>query len=204
MSDDEICQLIAEINQGRNVEENFRLIVEQHYGQVRLFFQRRGGKLEDAVELTQITFISVYKGLKEFRRESTFKTWLRSIAENVLKAEYEKRQASKRKGVVLSLDHNNREDSEDNLPLADQIADSSLDPEEVTLRNEKIALLHNAMQQLPEKMRRCIELRVIKDLSHQQIADLIGIEVGTVKAHLHAAKKNLKERLEPSFGKIDF
>jgi len=199
-----IDQLIAEINQGRNVEENFRHIVERHYARTCRYFQRQGEKLEDATELTQITFISVYKGLKEFRSEATFNTWLFSIAKNVLKDEQEKRRAHKRKGIVLSIDQSSHEDSEGSLPLAAQIKDLSPNPLEVALRKEKLLKLREAMQQLPEKMRRCTELRVIGELSHQQIAELTGSEVNTVKAHLHQAKKKLSERLGPYFGSIDF
>lgn len=200
-----IDQLIAEINQGRKVEENFRLIVDWHYAQICRFFQRQGEKLEDATELTQNTFISVYKGLKEFRGESSFKTWLFSIAKNVLRDEQEKRRARKRQGITLSLDQNSQTDSpEDSPPLANQIADTSPDPLKAVLRKEKLEKLREAMQQLPEKMRYCAELRVIGDLSYQQIAELMGIEVNTVKAHLFTAKKNLRERLEPHFGEIEF
>jgi RNA polymerase sigma factor (sigma-70 family) len=97
-------ELAREIKRGFNVEENFRQLFERRYPQIRRFFQRKGFSPEDSYELTQETFLSVYKGLKDFRQESSFDSWMFSIAENIWRSELERRKARKRDAPLISLD----------------------------------------------------------------------------------------------------
>jgi len=62
--------------------------------------------------------------------------------------------------------------------------------------------LREALVQLPQQMRRCAQLRVVHDLSYVEIAELMGISVNTVKAHLHQAQKALRAQLSPYFEEI--
>jgi RNA polymerase sigma-70 factor (ECF subfamily) len=71
------------------------------------------------------------------------------------------------------------------------------------MEKQKQQMLYEAMRELPEQMRRCVELRVIHDLSYEEIAKVMGISTGAVKAHLNKAKKKLGERLRPYFGEIE-
>jgi RNA polymerase sigma-70 factor (ECF subfamily) len=72
------------------------------------------------------------------------------------------------------------------------------------LENEKLALLHHALLELPEQCRRCTLLYVNSELKYHQIADLLGISLNTVKAHLHKAKGDLRKKLGRYFGEIEF
>jgi DNA-directed RNA polymerase specialized sigma24 family protein len=72
-------ELAREIKRGLNVEENFGQLYERHYAQIRRFFLRKRFSPEDSDELTQETFLSVYNGLKGFRQESSFDSWMFSI-----------------------------------------------------------------------------------------------------------------------------
>ena len=196
-------ELAREIKRGVNVEENFRQLFERRYAQIRRFFQRKGFSPEDSHELTQETFLSVYKGLKDFRQESSFDNWMFSIAENIWRSELERRKARKRDAPLVSLDQDAASETDDFSPLAARIADRSPDQLDRTLEKEKLQKLHEAMRQLPEQMRRCTELRVIHDFSYKEIAELMEISINTVKAHLHQAKKELSERLKPYFGEVE-
>ena len=196
-------ELARDIKRGFNVEENFRQLFERRYAQLRRFFQRKGFSPEDSYELTQETFLSVYKGLKDFRQESSFDNWMFSIAENIWRSELERRKARKRDAPLVSLDQEIPSETDDFSPLAARIADRSPDQLDRTLEKEKLQKLHEAMRQLPEQMRRCTELRVIHDFSYKEIAELMEISINTVKAHLHQAKKELSERLKPYFGEVE-
>lgn len=185
------------------MEENFRQLFERHYAQIRRFFRRKGFSPEDSNELTQETFLSVYKGLKDFRQESPFENWLFSIAENIWRSELERRKAKKRDAPLISLDQEAASETDEFSPLAERIVDPKPDQLNRAIEKEKSQKLHEAMQQLPEHMRRCTELRIVHDLPYKEIANLMGIEINTVKAHLHQAKKHLDKRLRPYFGEID-
>lgn len=191
------------MKQGLNVEENFRQLHERYYTQIRRFFQRKGFSPEDCEDLTQETFFSVSKGLKGFRQEAPFENWLFSIARNIWRSELESRKAKKRDASVSSLDQEDRGESDQRSPLAGRIVDPAPDQLNRVIENEKLQQLHEAMRQLPEQMRRCVKLRVIDELSYKEIAELMGISINTVKAHLHEAKKELGERLRSYFGEIE-
>ena len=197
------AELLREIKQGLNVEENFRQLFERHGAQVQRFFQRKGLGPEDSRDLTQETFVSVYRGLKALRQEEQFESWLLAIARNLWRDHLDMLKARKRAAPLVSFDQSAREGEEALPPLVAQLADPRATPLETALEREKLAKLREALQQLPEQMRRCAQLRVVNDLSYAEIAALMGLSVNTIKAHLHQAQKTLKERLSAYFDEIE-
>lgn len=193
-------EVIREIKQGLNVEANFHWLFNRHHAQILRFFRRKGFDPEACRDLTQDTFVSVYKGLKDLRQEEQFESWLFAIAHNVWCSLIESRSAQKRSAMVLSLD--GEEESDDRLPIASRLADQSADPLTAALEKEKLEKLREALQHLPQQMRRCAQLRVVHDLSYVEIAALMGISVNTVKAHLHQAQKALRTQLSTYFEEI--
>lgn len=193
-------QLIREIKQERNVEANFRWLFDRHYAQILRFFRRKGFDPEVCRDLTQETFVSVYKGLKDLRHEEQFESWLFAIAHNVWCSQIERQTAQKRSVMLLSLE--GESESDDRPSIAARVADQSADPLTVALDKEKLEKLSEALQQLPQQMRRCAQLRVVHDLSYAEIAALMGISINTVKAHLHQAQKALRTQLSSYFEEI--
>ena len=200
LPDQDPVEVIREIKRGLNVEANFRWLFDRHYAQILRFFRRKGFETEACRDLTQDTFVSVYKGLKDLRQEEQFESWLFAIAHNVWCSLIESRSAQKRSAMVLSLD--GEEESDDRLPIASRLADQSADPLTVALEKEKLEKLREALQHLPQQMRRCAQLRVVHDMSYVEIAALMGISVNTVKAHLHQAQKALRTQLSSYFEEI--
>lgn len=194
-------EAIQAIKRGFNVEENFRWLFERHHAQILRFFRRKGFDPEDCRDLTQETFVSVYKGLGDLRHEEQFESWLFAIAHNVWCSSIEKRSAQKRSAVILSLDA--AVETDDRLSLAERIPDDAADPLGIALEQERLEKLHGAMQHLPQQMKRCVQLRVVHDLSHAEIARLMGISVNTVKAHLHQARSTLRTQLSSYFEEIE-
>jgi RNA polymerase sigma-70 factor (ECF subfamily) len=193
-------EVIREIKQGLNFEANCRWLFERHYAQILRFFRRKGFDTEACRDLTQDTFISVYKGLKDLRQEEQFESWLFAIAHNVWCSLIESRTAQKRSATVLSLD--GEDESGDRLPIAARLADQRADPLTEALEREKLEKLREALLHLPQQMRYCAQLRVVHDLSYAEIAALMGISVNTVKAHLHQAQKALRTQLSAYFEEI--
>lgn len=141
--------------------------------------------------------------MKDFRQEAPFENWLFSIARNIWISELERRNAKKR--IVRPISFNQEEPSGTGelSSLEARIPDPAPDQLNRTIEKEKLQTLYEAMRQLPEQMRRCVELLVIHELSYKEIAELMGISIGAVKAHLREAKKKLGERLKPYFGEIE-
>lgn len=196
-------ELIGEIKQGLNVEDNFRQLFERYYAQIHRYFERRRFSPEDSSELTQETLISVFKGLKGFRQEAPFEHWLFSIARNIWKSELGRIRAAKRDARLVNIDPDDPGGSDRREPPVAPPVDPAPDPLHRAIKNEKLQMLYEALRQLPKQRRRCVELRVIHDLSYKEIAGLMGISIGAVKAHLHEAKKKLGEQLRPYFGEIE-
>ncbi|MGH9873455.1 MAG: RNA polymerase sigma factor [Pyrinomonadaceae bacterium] len=193
-------ELIREIKQGLNVEDNFHRLFDRHYAQILRFFRRKGFPPEDCRDLTQETFISVYKGLKDLRQEEQFESWLFAIAHNVWCSLIESRSAQKRSAILLPLEGEG--ESGDRPPIAARLAERGADPLAVALEKEKLEKLREALQHLPRQMRRCTQLRVVHDLSYGEIAALMDISVNTVKAHLHQAQKALRVQLSSYFEEL--
>jgi RNA polymerase sigma-70 factor (ECF subfamily) len=96
---------------------------------------------------------------------------------------------------VVSLDAEATNDKEPAFQWELQAVGAEYNPAEFVLKKERSEFLHEAIQQLPEQMRRCMHLRVKKDLAPQEIADLLRLSVNTVKAHLQQAQKALRQKL---------
>lgn len=200
LPDRDPAEVIRQIKQGLNVEANFHWLFDRHHAQLRRFFRRKGFDPEACADLTQDVFVSVYKGLKDLRQEEQFESWLFAIAHNVWCSLIESQTAQKRSATVLSLEVDG--ESDDRPSIAARLADPNADPLNVALQKEKLEKLHEALVHLPKQMRHCAQLRVVHEMSYAEIADLMGISVNTVKAHLHQAQKALRAQLSSYFEEI--
>ena len=158
--------------------EAFDVIVERHRRTIYQVCYRFVGNHEDASDLTQETFVRAWRGLPSFKGQAALSTWLYRIAVN---------QCLNR----VSVKRPEMEPIE-----ADRFIDPSAEePGAELLRAEQAAAVRRAIATLPDKQRATLILRAYHDLSHQQIADILGSSVGTVKANFFHALANLKKRL---------
>lgn len=199
-----VIRLVEQWQDGVNREGNFRCLFDLFYRPVFGFFQKRGFPTEQCRDLTQEMFVRVYKGIGEFRRESSFETWLFLIAANVYRNALRHEAVGKRAGRHVSLGETHEEaaaadsspDGKGGLQLAD---DMRPDPLARIIDGERRLVLRQAVESLPEQMRRCLALRVYQELSYQEIAVVMRLSVETVKAHLYQAHRQLKDKLAGYF-----
>ena len=156
----------------------FVLIVERHRRSVYLLCYRFVGNHEDASDLSQDVFLRAYRGLRSFRGHSSLGTWLYRIGVNVCL----NRVAAKKL----------QSESIDDRQFVDERAESA---SERLLKNERGARVRAAIAQLPRKQRATLVLRMYHEMSHQEIADVLGSSVGAVKANFFHALGNLKKLL---------
>lgn len=140
------------------------------------------GRHHDAEEITQTVFVKVWKALPQFRGGSAFSTWLYRMTLNACTDHY--RREKKRQGD-LSLDD----------PDLAPIRDTSPSPEEIVLRREEQAILRKALAELAEPHRVILILREMDGLDYKEIAQVLEIEVGTVKSRLARARRALRDKL---------
>ncbi len=142
---------------------------------------------ETARDLAQETFVRAYVKLNSFEGGAAFGTWLYAIAVNQVRGEMRKRSAAKR-GDAASLDA--LRESADVDP-----ADPSGDASERASTKEQCARLTVELARLDPDHREVVVLREFQDLSYEEIAEIVGVPVGTVRSRLFRARAELRERL---------
>ncbi len=147
---------------------------------------RLTGNGEDAHDVMQEAYLRAWKGLKRYRGDAAFTTWLYRITANCA-------------STHLSRRSRDRHDSlGDDDVVADDRADA--DPESRLGVADDRERLQVALQSLPPEMRAVVVLRDVYDLPHEAIAAELGISEGAAKVRLHRARRKLRERLFPLRG----
>jgi RNA polymerase sigma-70 factor (ECF subfamily) len=149
------------------------------------------GDYQEANDCAQEIFIKVFKGIKKFRFESAFSTWLYRIAINTCKNRL-KSSAYRWKKRMVPLE-NPESSKEGNRSY--EIQNGSPSPENKLEKKEKIMRIQKALNSLPQEQNRIIVLRDIQGLSYQEISDITGLNLGTVKSRLARARMDLRNKL---------
>ena len=189
-------KIVDELQAGISVEENFRLLCEIWHRPLYHFFSKRGFPPQDCLDLTQETFLGIYRGIGSFRRDARFETWLFKVATNAFRKRLRWGAAEKRAAEEVPLEPwEDREDGPRNDPPASTPA-----PGEEMLQEERSKLLKAAIERLPDQMRKCLMLRVYQELRYREIAAVMRLSPETVKVHLFQARRRLQEELGDYFG----
>jgi RNA polymerase sigma-70 factor (ECF subfamily) len=146
---------------------------------------------DDAAEALQDALLSAYRGLKNFKAESTFSTWLYRVATNAALMKYRKR----RDGHV-SLERS-QSDNEDAEPLA--LPDWSAQPLDELLDTETREVMQEGIDRLPEELRVVFVLRDVEGLSNGEVSEVLDLSIPAVKSRLHRARLQLRNRLDRYF-----
>lgn len=192
----EVLVWVRDLQAGIAVEENSRRIFVRYFPWVRGFFGRRGFPPREAEDLAQDTLFQVFREISQFCERSTFEAWLFAVAANVWRNELRRRRTNKRRGEEVSLEPESREDGSGG---ASEIADEGRSPERAIFEKERQAALWAAVGRLPPQMRKCLILRLDRELKYREIAVLLKLNIDTVKAHLFHARQRLKEELGDDF-----
>lgn len=176
-----LAAAVEALRRGERCEESARIVHDAYHERLQRFFRRHGRTLEDARDLTQETFLKIYRSIGTFRGDSAFSTWVYAIARNVLL----KRTAH---GPA-------EEEIPEELPAALEPVSDEPDPVTGIGRRQLWTLVLGAIAQLPARQRQCMVLRVVHGLSYEQVATVMNISINSVKAHLHQGRTRLQELL---------
>ena len=155
----------------------------------------------DAEEIAQDTFIRAHRALHNFRGDCTLASWLYRIGLNLARNRYWFHFRRHRQDT-LSLDRTMVEDG--SVSLAGVLSDGTAAPRTESMTNEFISLVAQCMDRLDASHREILQMRTALNLSYEEIADRLGLNVGTVKSRIARARERLRDLLRqvaPEFGR---
>jgi RNA polymerase sigma-70 factor (ECF subfamily) len=177
LTDEELVDLCRKDDQ-----QAFTEIVERYKNKVHWLVRRMVGCPEDE-DLTQEVFLRAYQAIGGFQARSTFKTWLFRIAHNLCLTELKKRG---RRGEHLSIDEEGDEKIHSLLPPIDGL--------EAEIERRDISLtVQSLVTKLPIRYRTVLTLFYIQQARYEEIAEIMGIPLGTVKTYMHRARLSLRD-----------
>ncbi|CCO09298.1 RNA polymerase sigma factor [Desulforamulus hydrothermalis] len=179
-------QLLVERSK-KGDREAFEHLVQLYENKVYTIAYRLMGNHADAADLAQEAFIKIYQALPNFRGDSSFSTWIYHITVNVCRDELRKRQ----RRPTVSLD----EPAADGNNNTYEIRSVAPGPEEMLDRSETQAMIQQCLNALSDDYRTILVMREIQELSYEEIADILGCSLGTVKSRLSRARQALKEKI---------
>jgi len=179
--------LIARVQLGD--EAAFAELIGQNQKQVFNLALRYVHNYDDASDITQEVFIKAYRSVASFKGKSRISTWLYRITVNVSLDLIRREKVHSRGLVPLEIKDDEEKDYE--LP----VPDFSYAPENVVEQRELQEALQKALDSLPAMAREIIILRDINDMSYQEIAEALHIELGTVRSRLARARIRLRNKL---------
>lgn len=180
-------QLIRRAQQGDNGA--FEELLLLHQKKVYNLCLRMSANPDDALDLSQEAFLRVWRSLGQYQFEASFSTWLFRLTSNICIDFLRRKKRRQETSLTESYD-----DSDEGAELS--VPDAQPGPEQQAMTNETKIELARAMEQLSPEHREILQLRVIEDLQYEQIADILGVRVGTVKSRLARARLALRKILK--------
>jgi RNA polymerase sigma-70 factor, ECF subfamily len=161
----------------------FEGLVRATYADTYTLAYRLTGDEEDARDVVQETYLRAFRGLKRFRGDAQFSTWLYRITANCASTHLGRRARHRHDELA------------DDTPLADDRLE--IDPEHRAENEALRTRLRGAIDRLPPRLRSVVVLRDVYDLPHEAIAEELGISETATEVRLHRARRRLREELYP-------
>ncbi|HET6861516.1 MAG TPA: sigma-70 family RNA polymerase sigma factor [Pyrinomonadaceae bacterium] len=175
------CELVATAITG--TEGSFEELVRRYQRPISAYVYRMIGDYESALDLTQEIFIKVYGSLRRYRAEFKFSTWIYKIAHNCA-VDHLRRSSTREQSLISGTESDNFE-----LP----IESSRLSPEQESERKERRIEIEGVIRALPSNYRELIILRHSQDLTYEEIVEVTGLPLGTVKNRLFRARDMMRQ-----------
>ncbi|HVS21105.1 MAG TPA: sigma-70 family RNA polymerase sigma factor [Pyrinomonadaceae bacterium] len=177
------AELVRSAIAGR--EADFEELVRRYQRPIAAYVYRMVGDYDAALDLTQEVFIKVYNSLARYRSEFKFSTWIYKIAHNAA-IDHLRRYAVRGHALANGVDSERREVA---------IESGRLTPEQESEKKERCSEIEAVVQMLPAAYRELIVLRHSHDLSYDEIAEVAGLPLGTVKNRLFRAREAMRDQL---------
>jgi RNA polymerase sigma-70 factor (ECF subfamily) len=163
---------------------SFEELVRRYQRPISAYVYRMVGNYESALDLTQEIFIKVYNSLKRYRSEFKFSTWIYKIAHNAA-VDHLRRNSTREQSLVAGFEGDTFD-----LP----IESARLSPEQESEQKERRGEIEAVVRALPGTYRELIILRHSQDLSYEEIVEVTGLPLGTVKNRLFRAREMMRQQ----------
>lgn len=200
---EDVMRAVLDFQRGADREQSFELLFRRFRPRIERFLASRVFSPEERLDLTQIIFLQIYRGLEGYRGEGSLEGWLLQIACNVYR-KWRDHQPGGRQAVPEIPFAGSAGAPEPSSAADFPSASREPSPLDRIVRQERREALRKAIGELPPQQRLCMELRVYQERSLQEIAVALRISPETVKAHLFQARQRLAEKLHTTFATIDF
>ena len=172
-------QLVLRVQKGD--KRAFDLLVLKYQYKLQAIVSRFVRDTDEVADVTQEAFIKAYRALPKFRGDSQFYTWLYRIAINTAKNYL---VSKSRRPSSTDIDVADAEQFADNEKLIDDTS-----PEDFIMTQELSQIIKDSLSQLPEDLRTALTLREFEGMSYEEIADVMGCPVGTVRSRIFRARE---------------
>ena len=190
----EDAALVADLKAGS--EEAFAILIAQYHQPLYSLIARSLNDPADAADITQEVFIKVFRSIGGFHGEASLRTWLYRIA--LREASNQRRWWSRHKKQEITIDSPVELDCDaDNasLCLSATLADHADSPFDHAAQSELRECVESALRQLPEAFRTVVILREIEGFAYEEIAEILNVNLGTVKSRLTRGRSALRALL---------
>ena len=168
--------------------EAFDILVSRYKEPLTNYIYRFLGDMKECEDLLQETFLRVYRNRHSYRRIAKFSTWLYTIAGNLARSEYRKRKRRR----LYSLQSVNRDDEEYEV----EIPDETFSPDKHTESQIQDRHIQETLKLIPEEFREVVVLRDVQQLAYEEIAEITGLPMGTVKSRINRGRTKLQGLLK--------
>lgn len=196
VSEAEDSLLVARVAQGDSAA--FEVLLLRHQRAVVGYLVGLLGDRDEALDGAQEVFVRLFTRAEKYHPSGSFRAWLFRIATNVAIDAIRSRRRR-----FFGWTRRQKKSAEPARPLTDDLAtipDARAGALDGMIDRERAEVVRAAVQTLPAKYRAALVLRDLQDLSYEEVADALGIRVGTVKSRVNRARNLLREKLAPHVG----
>ena len=186
--------LLAELKAGS--EAAFSLLIAQYSQPIYSFVARSLRDPADAADVTQDVFIKVFRSISGFNGEASLRTWIYRIA--VHEASNQRRWWCRHKRQELPIDAPEENEDGESFSLSDALAAADASPFDQAARAQVRERVEAALRTVPEPFREVVVLREIEGFGYEEIAEILNVNLGTVKSRLTRGRTALREALQLS------
>ena len=187
------ASVIAELKAGS--EEAFAALIAQYHAPLYSLIARTIPDPCEAADITQDVFIKIYRGIGNFHGESSLRTWIYRIA--LHEASNQRRWWCRHKRKEITIEQELSDHDGEAFHLKDTLVDRQESPFDLAAHAELRDQVEAAVREVPEPFQTVVVLRDIEGFGYEEIAEILGIHLGTVKSRLLRGRAHLKARLAP-------
>jgi len=186
----EISDLIVRCQTGNR--EAFDELIARYQRYVFNLVYQHLGDIDDIDDVAQEVFVRIYKFIRKYRGQASLESWIYKIVLNYCRTHARRRSSLARLFVPIST---TKHDEERSFELLDALPDHSYNPEKTIEQRKIVQEIMEAVRALPEIYRNILIMREVNELSYEEIAEILGISIGTVKSRISRARDLVRQKV---------